>query len=596
MQNKKIFHKKRVKKDRRRWNREILQPPEKGILHFKDKKAGTPNTLLVNIHNMSEAGVLLESPQKFKVRSLLDMRLWHPRKKLWLSTKGKVKWLKKYSINPDHYLLGIELTDNFVHEVVSIPSGTLQKKGIHLHDMEFILRSNLFNTLPLEAIIPLLKSMKIKHCKARERLIRQGEEGKHFYFILDGSCSVILEKNDMQYNLAKLTVGDIVGEMAVFTGEQRSAHVDAETDMDLLSMSRKQLESLSKKYPDIRGFLSELITHRLSNSKVTAERKIGKYIINEMVDLGGFGIVYKGIHQNLNMPVAIKMLKHDIAMEPDFIEIFRNEAKTIARLNHENIVKIYDIEELYKTIFIITEYLEGSNLKSILKSTPKLSIPKILDITIQVCLGLEYAHKHGIIHQDVNPNNIFIQSDGQVKIIDFGLACPTGNLDCNFLFPGTIFYIAPEQIKGDAVDERTDIYSLGITVYEMLAGKRPFPEDKSQNLINLHVNEDITTLNKKLPAFSDELNSFFMKTIRKEPSDRYKNISEILNELLPLAEKLNITAKPSYRKQNKIKNMFLMYPEEHRFEIDRFIEEFNKNVVLTGGVLRITQLEDFLLP
>ena len=586
--------KQKIGKAKRRLIREPIQPPEKGILYLHDKRQGKSNNLLVNVHNMSEAGVLLESPQKFKVRSSLDIRIWHPRKKLWLPAQGKVRWSKNYSFKPGHYLLGIEFTNQTKHEVVSTPSASLKKKGVYLHDLEFLLRTKLFNTLPLEAITPLLESMKLKHFKAGDRIIKQGEKGTHFYFILDGSCNVNLEKNDMTYKVAHLTVGDIFGEMAVVTGEYRSAHVDAETDIDVLSMSRKKFESLSKKYPDLRDFLSEVITHRLSNSKVTADKIIGKYIINEMMDQGGFGIVYKGIHSTLHMPVAVKMLKHNNAMDPDFLEIFRTEAKIIARLNHANIIRIYDIEELYKTIFIVTEYLEGSNLKSILENTPNLPLTKILDVTIQICSGLEYAHKHGIIHQDINPHNIFIQSDGQVKIIDFGLACPTGNLDCNFLFPGTIFYIAPEQINGDPVDERTDIYSLGITVYEMITGQRPFPEDDTNNLINLHLHEDITSLNANTSNLPDELNNFFMKTIRKEPSARYKNISEIFNELLPFAEKIGIKTKPSSINQNKMMGMFLMYPEAHQTDFDRFIEEFSKNVSEKGWVLEITQFKDFL--
>ena len=570
-----------------------MQPPEKGILYLHDTQRGEDNTLLINVHNMSEAGALLESSEKFNIRSLLDIRIWHPRRKLWLSAQGTVKWTKIYSHKPEHYLLGIEFTKQTKEEVVSRPATALKKKGMHLYDLEFLLRTNFFNTLPLEAITPLLESMKIKHVKAGNRIIKQGEKGTHFYFILDGSCNVSLTKNDMTYQLAHLTVGDIFGEIAVVTGEYRSASVDAETDMDLLSMSRKKFESLSKRYPALRDFLSEVITHRLSNSKVTADKKIGKYIINEMKDQGGFGIVYKGIHNSLHMPVAIKMLKHNIAMDPDFLEIFRNEAKTIARLNHENIIRIYDIEELYKTIFIVTEYLEGSSLKSILRNTPNLSLAKILDITIQACSGLEYAHKHGIIHQDINPNNIFIQSDGQVKIIDFGLACPTGNLDCNFLFPGTVFYIAPEQLSGEPVDERTDIYSLGITVYEMIMGNRPFPEDDINNLIKLHLQEDITTLNVGIQNLPDELKNFFMKTIRKEPSARYRNISKVLNELLPLADKLGIKTKPSSLKQNKMMGMFLIYPEAHQKDFGRLIEEFNRHVNATGGVLRIIEYEDF---
>jgi hypothetical protein len=186
MQHKKTVIQRKVKRADRRWIRELIEPPEKGILYLRDKKEGRPNTLLVNVHNMSEAGILLESPQKFNVRSLLNMRIWHPRKKLWFYAKGKVKWIKNYPFKTSHYLLGIEFSKSTIPEVVSTPSVAIQKKGIHLYDLEFLLRTNLFNTLPLEAITPLLKSMEIKHFKAGDRLIKQGEEGNHFYFILDG--------------------------------------------------------------------------------------------------------------------------------------------------------------------------------------------------------------------------------------------------------------------------------------------------------------------------------------------------------------------------------------------------------------------------
>jgi serine/threonine protein kinase len=584
------------KKNTRRDIREPIHPPEKAILYLHNKSKEYPENLLVNVHNISESGVLLESPQRMNLRSTFDMRIWHPRKKLWFTAKGKVKWATNYSFKPDHFLLGLEFTNNTMPKPASTASSAPRKKGINVYDLEFLLRTKFFNTLPLEAVTPLLEAMKIMHFKAGERIITQGEKGTHFYIIMDGSCSVNLEKNDISYKVAHLNVGDIFGEIAVFTGEQRSAHVDAETDMYLLSMSRNKFNLLSKKYPDLRDFLSDVVTHRLCNSKVTADKKIGKYIINEMIDQGGFGIVYKGIHERLNMPVAIKMLKHSNAMDPDFLEIFRNEAKTIAKLNHPHIIRIYDIEELYKTIFIITEYLEGGSLKNILRNTPRLSLPQILGITIQVCSGLEYAHEQGIIHQDINPNNIFIQSDGQAKIIDFGLACRAGDLDCNFLFPGTVFYIAPEQINGDPVDERTDIYSLGITVYEMITGQRPFPEDGSRNIINLHLNEDITTLGIKFKKLPEELKGFFMKTIRKDPADRYRNISEILSDLIPLGELFGIKAQPRQLSRNKMIGMFLMYPEEYQVEFERFIDILNSNVTKKGGVLRLLHSEDFLAP
>jgi serine/threonine protein kinase len=302
-------------------------------------------------------------------------------------------------------------------------------------------------------------------------------------------------------------------------------------------MSRERFETLSREYPEFRNFLSEIITQRLSNSRVIADRKIGKYIITEKIDHGGFGIIYKGIHSMLDMPVAVKMLKHDMAMDPDFIEIFRNEAKTIAQLSHPNIIKVYDIEELYKTVFIIMEYLDGMPLNYVIKNTPHLPLSKILDITVSICYGLEYAHKHGVVHQDINPRNIFVESEGQVKVIDFGLACPPGSIDCNFLFPGTIAYISPEQVKGEPVDNRTDIYSLGITVYEMITSETPFPVDDVKKIFNMHLYEDIPDPRPKLPDLPDEIYNFLLKAMRKDPSARYQNVSEILSDLIPLQEK-----------------------------------------------------------
>jgi serine/threonine protein kinase len=345
---------------------------------------------------------------------------------------------------------------------------------------------------------------------------------------------------------------------------------------------------------DIRekGFLSEVITHRLSASKVSEDRIIGKYAVTEKIGTGGSSIIYKGIHSKLNMPVAIKMLKHDMAMDHDFLELFRNEAKIIAQFNHPNIVKVYDIEELYQTVFIVMEYLEGIPLKNILQKMSKLPVAQVVDITMKVCFGLEYAHKNGIIHQDINPRNIFIQTDGQVKIIDFGLACRRGGIDENFLFPGTPFYIPPEQIKGDPVDERADIYSLGITVYEMLTGKRPFKGCSMKKIIDWHLHEDIQDTRTTMHDIPEELHNFLMKAIRKEPSERYNSISEILQELSPLGEQLGLTAQACFYKQDKVIGMFVVYQEEQQMTLKRLIEEFNKKVSQAGAMLKITQFED----
>jgi serine/threonine-protein kinase len=237
------------------------------------------------------------------------------------------------------------------------------------------------------------------------------------------------------------------------------------------------------------------------------------------------------------------------------------------------------------------EYLEGVPLKNLLKNM-KLSLSKIVDFTLQICFGLEYAHKKGIIHQDINPQNIFVLSNGQVKIFDFGLACFRGCVDTNFLFPGTISYISPEQIRGDPVDERADIYSLGITVYEVITGRVPFTGDDMGALINAHLQKDIPDIHATMHDIPEELHTFLRKATQKEPSARYQDVSEILGEIQPLSEKLRVKTQPVFCRQNKVIGMFLVYQEEQELALKRFLEEFSKHVKETGAILRITKFED----
>jgi serine/threonine protein kinase len=457
-------------------------------------------------------------------------------------------------------------------------------------DFEFLLKTNLFNAIPHDAISPVFHSLRFKHIKAGERFITQGDEGDGFYIIKNGSCIINLEKDDTITPVARLKAGDLVGEMAVLTGERRSTHVDAETDMDLWSLTREQFDRLSQEFPDIRNFLTEIVVQRFSSLKITANRTIGKYTINEVLDQGGWSIVYKGLHDILNFPVAIKMLKHNMAMDPEFSEKFRHEAKTIARLNHPNIVKVYDIEERYRTVFIIMEFLEGFSLQYLLINKPRPSLSSTLDIILQVCSGLEYAHKQGIIHQDIKPANIFIQPDGQAKIVDFGLACARGNID--FDMPGTIFYMSPEQMQGNPVDERTDVYSLGIMVYELLTGKRPFPEDDLGKLVDWHINENAPDPRILIPDLPEELHTVISKSIRKDPAERFSNISEIVDKLQPLAEAMGLKNQSRVRKKEKMMGLFLFYQDEHQLDLNRLMDKLNKDVNEVGAVLRVVHLED----
>lgn len=509
-----------------------------------------------------------------------------------MTSEGKIKKISPSGSQSACYFLEIDAPLNVLSGEGSesaTETTTGQKKS---YGLEITLCSELINALSREIIQELLKNMEFHRIRKGERFIRQGGEADQFYLILKGSCIVRLEKDNMIFTIAHLGPGDLAGEMAVFTGEKRGASVEAETDMDVLSMSREHFEILSREYPEFKGYLSEIVTHRLSTSKIMAEKTIGKYIITEKIGDGGSSIIYKGTHSILKLPVAIKMLKHEIAMDPDFIKIFFNEAKIIAQLNHTQVVRVYDIEELYRTVFIVMEYLEGVTLRQMIDTTKIIPLAKTLEIVLQVCYGLEYAHRYGIIHQDINPRNIFVQPDSGVKIIDFGLAVRTGSVDENFLFPGTIYYISPEQLKGDPVDERTDIYSLGVTIYEMLTGTLPISGDDMKTLVNWHLNEDIHDTHALWPDLPDEMHTFFMRSMRKDPSERFRNVSEIIGLMKPLSEKYGVHIEPHFYMQQKMIGMFLVYREEQQLNLKRLIEDFNRNVSEAGAVLKITPFED----
>jgi eukaryotic-like serine/threonine-protein kinase len=581
-------------KNRRRSEREVLEPVRSAILYPRKRKnlntANQQETLLVSVFNLSRKGVLLLSLEKYEVNSSLDMRIWHPQKNVWMAVEGKVKWIQDAPYKKDSFLAGIEFDREMTDEDACRPEADAKMRHISPDDLDFILHTKFFSSLPQDSICPLLNSLTSRRVNAGERIITQGSEGDSLYIIRKGSCVVNIEKGGVLHPVARLKAGDIVGEMAVLTGEPRSSHVDAETDMDMFRLMRSHFDQLSEEYPDMRNLLTEIITQRFASSKLTANRTIGKYIIHDVLGQGGWSIVYKGMHETLNFSVAIKMLKHNMAMDPEFQEKFRNEAKTIARLNHANIVKVYDIEELYRTVFIVMEYLEGFTLEYLMEHMPKLSFAGVVDIILRICSGLEYAHQQGIVHQDLKPANVFMQSEGQIKIVDFGLACPQGNID--FDLPGTIFYMAPEQIEGKPVDERTDIYSLGIMVYELLTGKRPFPEDDLGRLMDFHLKEDSPDPRSIVPDLPDELYTMIMKSIRKDPSERYGRMSEITAELQPLADRLDLRCACQTGDKGKMKGLFVFYRDEHELLLNKLIDRFNRDVSELGAVLRVTHLED----
>ena len=198
-------------------------------------------------------------------------------------------------------------------------------------------------------------------------------------------------------------------------------------------------------------------------------------------------------------------------------------------MKHANIIKVYDIEQRFKTVFLIMEYLSGETLSTRLKHQKVIPPPVAVHFLSQICSGLQYAHHRGIIHRDINASNIMIQPHETLKILDFGLACPIGTQDFSSL--GTLAYMAPEQITGDPLDPRTDIYAVGILAYEMLVGERPYAADEPRKLERMHLTQDIPDPLTRVPDLPKNLQGLILKCCRRDPHLRYGDINQLMADL-----------------------------------------------------------------
>jgi CRP-like cAMP-binding protein/tRNA A-37 threonylcarbamoyl transferase component Bud32 len=437
---------------------------------------------------------------------------------------------------------------------------------------------------------PFFDKMTYRHVKAGERFVVQDAVEDTAYIIQRGSCLVIVEKDGELHPVDHYGEGDIIGGLGILTGEARRAHVEAETEMDLWVMTRDRFDEMTEKDPALLDFVTELVADRLDSRRPTAYRTIGKYVATNIIGRGAFSIVYKGRHTGLNMPVVIKMMRHDMALYPDFLDSFRNEAKTIAGLTHDHIVRVHDFEERYRTLFIVMEYLRGDSLKNMICHLRAIPPKLAADYLIQICSALAYAHKRGIIHRDINPSNIMVQPDDQIKILDFGLACSTGTED--FSNTGTPYYMAPEQIDAGPVDPRTDIYALGITAYEMLTGRRPFPEDDAIALLDMHLTQDIMDPGHLVPDIPDELRKFILKAARCDPDRRYQDVGQAMAALRPLAPDNRLPGDGLTFKKKKNSALFLTYTDKNQQALKRLVDEFKTNARELGVDVNMTDGQD----
>ena len=260
----------------------------------------------------------------------------------------------------------------------------------------------------------------------------------------------------------------------------------------------------------------------------------GRYELIEKIGEGGMAIVYKAKCRLLNRYVAIKILRPEYTKNEQFIENFKNESQAAAGLQHPNIVSVYDVGKEGDIHFIVMELVEGRPVSEIIEEQAPLDYKVAIEITRQVASALSLAHKNNIIHRDVKPHNIMITNDGTAKLADFGIAkaisdSPLAAETTKII--GSVHYFSPEQARGSYVDERSDLYSLGIVLYEMLTGQVPFDGDNPVQVALMHINDDITPPSELVSGIPPALEKLVMKATDKYQSNRYRNAEELLEDL-----------------------------------------------------------------
>ncbi len=257
--------------------------------------------------------------------------------------------------------------------------------------------------------------------------------------------------------------------------------------------------------------------------------RIGHYIIQEPLGQGGMARVYKGYQEHLDRMVAIKVLPSYYAADPNFVNRFKREAQAMARLSHPNIVTVHDAGEQDGRLYIVMAYMSGGTLKS--RMDHRMEMSEVLPVVNQIAAALQYAHERSIIHRDVKPVNVLLDADGRAVLSDFGIAKVMESAEHHLTRPGagvgTPEYMSPEQCRGSGVDPRSDIYALGVMIYEMLTGRTPFQADNYTALAHAHIYEPTPPPTLFNPRISPAVQAVMLRALAKEPAQRFRQATDL---------------------------------------------------------------------
>ena len=309
--------------------------------------------------------------------------------------------------------------------------------------------------------------------------------------------------------------------------------------------------------------------------KYTGKRLDGRYEIHELIGVGGMALVYRAYDTIDDRTVAIKILKDEFLGNEEFIRRFKNESKAIAVLSHPSIVKVYDVSFGDRIQYIVEEYIDGITLKDYLEQQKQIPWKEAIHFTVQILNALQHAHQKGIVHRDIKPQNIMLLQDGTIKVTDFGIArfahSETRTMTDKAI--GSVHYIAPEQARGDVVDGKTDIYSVGVMLYEMLTGQLPFEADNAVSVAIMQLQADPRPPREINPDIPEGLEEITLKAMQKNPAQRYQSATEMLEDIA------------EFRKNPSIRFQYQYFQDENEEVADTAAKKKNVAPLVIAGVL-----------
>ncbi len=281
----------------------------------------------------------------------------------------------------------------------------------------------------------------------------------------------------------------------------------------------------------------------------------GRYVLVEQIGVGGMAIVYRAIDRNTGHSVAVKVLKPEFNRDAEFVSRFQREAEAASKMVHHNIVNLLDVGMEGENRFLIMEYVRGKTLKDVIQEKGRISAPTAVQIAIRILSALQHAHQNGIVHRDIKPQNILMNADGHVKVADFGIArmANSSTLTKGDSVMGSVHYFSPEQAQGQGCDATSDLYSVGVTLYEMLTGRVPFDGDSPVAIAMQHLHAQPEPIRRFAPEVSDAICHVCLKAMEKNPAYRYSSAREMASELRKAlagqVDQLQPRIAPAYRQQ-----------------------------------------------